>query len=417
MIFKMAFRNIFRHKRRTIISILTIAVGIGFYIMTDSILSGIDRLLIEAVVNFSDSPIVIYSQEYDKNRRGYPLDKGITNYVEIENILSSIRGIEGITYRTSFIGEVIFGERSKYIVGTVIDTTKDESVFEIKKYISGNYLRNVGEVLIGKELARKMNVSIGDYITISVRTVGGMYNALDFRIVGLVESPNSVLNENGVIISYESANELLKLNNTKTSAHIKVRWIKGENTDGYLERVEEIANRIRNELKDYAIYTVSDLYKDFLLFIEQRRIISYIITLLVLLIAGVGITNNVLMSVYERIKEIGVLMSMGLSPNAVRRLFILEGMFIGILGGIAGMVLGTLLDMFVIYVGIDLKSLFGGIGGSQLGFPVWGIIYGEWNLQAFVIGFAFAVFTAIIFAYIPARYASKLKVTECLKFV
>lgn len=415
--FKMAFRNIFRHKRRTIISILTIAVGIGFYIMTDSILNGIDRLIIEAVVNFSDSSIVIYSQEYDKNRRGYPLDKGITNYVEVENIVSSIRGVESITFRTSFLGEVIFGEKSKYIVGTVIDTTRDESVFEIKKHISGSYPADIGEVLLGKDLARKLNVSLGDYVTISVRTVGGMYNALDFKIVGLVESPSSVLNENGVIISYESANELLKLNNTKTSAHVRVQWNRGESTDGYLKRVEEVANEIRSRLKDNAIYTISDLYKDFLLFVEQRRIISYIITLLVLLIAGVGITNNVLMSVYERIKEIGVLMSMGLSPQAVRRLFILEGMFIGVLGGIAGMILGTLLDMLVIYVGIDLKSLFGNIGGSEIGFPVWGVIYGEWNLQAFAIGFAFAVFTSIIFSYIPARYASKLKVTECLKFV
>lgn len=415
--FKMAFRNIFRHKRRTIISILTIAVGIGFYIMTDSILNGIDRLIIEAVVNFSDSSIVIYSQEYDKNRRGYPLDKGITNYVEVENIVSSIRGVESITFRTSFLGEVIFGEKSKYIVGTVIDTTRDESVFEIKKHISGSYPADIGEVLLGKDLARKLNVSLGDYVTISVRTVGGMYNALDFKIVGLVESPSSVLNENGVIISYKSANELLKLNNTKTSAHVRVQWNRGESTDGYLKRVEEVANEIRSRLKDNAIYTISDLYKDFLLFVEQRRIISYIITLLVLLIAGVGITNNVLMSVYERIKEIGVLMSMGLSPQAVRRLFILEGMFIGVLGGIAGMILGTLLDMLVIYVGIDLKSLFGNIGGSEIGFPVWGVIYGEWNLQAFAIGFAFAVFTSIIFSYIPARYASKLKVTECLKFV
>lgn len=417
MIFKMALRNIFRHKRRTLISIFTIAIGIMFYIMMDSLFNGMDRMLVESMVKFSDSSITIFSQEYDKNRRGYPLDKGITNLQEIKKIASSINETEGVAYRTQFLGEIIFGGKSKYIVGTVIEPTIDNGVFEIKKHIKGNYLDKEDGVLIGSLLAKKLGVRLGDYITISTKTVGGSYNALDFKIVGILETPNTMLNESGVVLSYKSANKLLNLNNTITSVHIKVRWNKGESIPYYLHKLQKVSDKLKAELKGYSVYTLKDLYGDFLLLMEQKKATSYIITFLVLIIAGVGIANSILMSVYERIKEIGVLMAMGMKPLNIRRLFLLEGLLIGVFGGLVGIVLGFFADLFMVYVGYDFASLFKDINPSDLGMPVWGVIYGEWNFGAFIVGFIFSLIIAIISAYIPSRYASKLKVTDCLKFV
>lgn len=417
MLFKMALRNILRHKRRTLISVVTIAVGIMFYIAMDSLFNGVDRLLVESIVKFSDSSIVVYSSEYDENRRGYPLDRGIENFGYISNVAFGIDGVEGVVYRTQFLGEMVFGGKSRYIVGTVIEPSMDPQVFEVKNHIKGSYLSGGEEVLVGSILASKLGVEVGDYVTISARTVGGTYNALDFKVVGVVDSPSTMLNESGVIISYASADKLLNLRGAKTSVHVKVRWGEGESIPLYLDRLKRISEMMREKLEGYRVYTIEDIYGDFLLLMDQKRITSYLITFLVLVIAGVGIANSVLMSVYERIKEIGVLMAMGMKPMTIRRLFLLEGSLIGVFGGVLGVVLGVMVNIFLVYVGYDIASLYKDLNPSELGMPVWGVFYGEWNVWAFVVGFLFALLAAVVSSYVPSRYASKLKVTECLKFV
>lgn len=416
MMIKMVLRNVFRHKRRTLITVITIAVGIMFYVAMDSLLVGTDRMLIESMVKFSDGSIIIYSKEYDENRRGFPLDKGVKDYDRIVEIVKGQKDISGITYRVRFLGEMIFGAKSKYIVGTVIDNYTDSEVFEISNYVKGRYLSsNEGEVIVGSALAKKLGVGVGDYVVISVKTVNGAYNAMEFEIVGIIESPDSVLNESGVIISYSSARSLLGIKDLKTSVHLKVNWPRGESVMSYLDRLDKITANLREQLGEYSVYSLRDLYKDFLLLMEQKRVSSFLIVFIILVIAGVGIANSILMSVYERVKEIGVLMAMGMKPKEVRKIFLLEGITLGVLGAVGGIFLGVIVDLFLIYVGYDI-TVFAS-SGTELGIPVWGVIYGEWNFIAFVEGFLFALVVSAVSSYFPARYASKLKVTECLKFV
>ncbi|MGC8869569.1 MAG: ABC transporter permease [Brevinematia bacterium] len=417
MFFKMALRNIIRHKRKTLISALTIGVGLMFYIAMDSLFMGIDNLLVESIVKFSDSSIVIYSKDYDQNRRAFPLDKGIRDFEGIKNTIKGIDGVEDLTYRTTFLGEIALSGRSKYVVVTVIDTEMDTKVFELKKYVVGNYLRGERDIVLGKVLANKLGVSVGDNVVLRAKTLYGDYNSLDFKIVGLIESPSTTINESGVFMAYTGANRLLKLNDTKTSVHVKVSWGKGESIDSYLKRVEEVANNIRSKLDGYSVYTIKDIYGDFILLMEQKRATSFIISFLILIIAGVGIANNILMSVYERIKEIGVLMAMGMKPGEIKKLFLLEGILTGVVGGFFGVILGFIGDLLMIYVGYDIPSLLKGVNASDIGMPVWGVIYGVWNPRAFFEGFIFALIVSAFSSYFPSRYASKLKVVDCLKFV
>ena len=418
MLLKMALRNVFRHKTRTLISVFTIAVGIMVYILFDSLYKGIDRVLIESVVKFSDSSIVVYSKDYDENKKGFPLDKGIKDLGSLEKSFQEFGDIESFVYRTQFIGEIIFGGKSKYVVCTVINPELDFKVFDLKEYIRGNYIGVGDEILIGSILARKLGVDVGDYVTLSAKTVEGAYNAVDFKVVGIIDSPSTMLSESGIIISYSSADKLINLKGRITSVHVKVKWDKTENVESYFRKLDFVAGELRKKLDGYSIYTVKDLYSDFLLLMEQKKVTSYLITFLILIIAGVGIANGILMAVYERIKEIGVLMAMGMKPSSIRRLFLLEGAVIGFLGGVLGISLGVIMDLFLIYVGYDFRFLLEkGVDPSDLGMPIWTTFYGEWNPESFLLGFIFSLFVAILSAYIPSRYASRLEVTECLKFI
>ncbi len=420
MLLKMAIRNVARHKRRTLITVFTMAVGLMFFIFFDSLFVGMDSMLAETLVKYTDSAITIYSLEYDKNKKAFPLNKNIKDVDKITELATSIPEVESIAPRTQFLGEIIYLGKSKYIVGTVVDPEIDAKTFEIKQSIKeGKYFNhNENEVLVGAHLAKELGIKVGETITISSRTKYETYNAVDYVVTGLINSPSPTINEAGVFISYKGAERLLNLEGNITALHVKVKWNKGESIPSFGKKVERVAKFLQEKLPDYKVYSFMETYGDFLLLMKQKRVSSFIIIFLMLIISGVGIVNTILMAVYERIKEIGVLLAMGLKPKEIRKLFLLEGIVIGFIGGFAGIVLGFLANLWLIYSGYNLEAVFGGsVSGTELGMPVWGTIYGQWNIAAFVISFLFAFFTALISAYIPARYASKLKATDCLRFV
>lgn len=421
MLLKMAIRNVARHKRRTLITVFTMAVGLMFFIFFDSLFVGMDSMLAETLVKYTDSSITIYSLEYDKNKKAFPLNKNIKDVDKITELAKSMQEVESFAPRTQFLGEIVYFGKSKYIVGTVVDPQMDARTFEIKQSIKdGNYFSedNENEVLVGVHLAKELGIKVGETITISSRTKYETYNAVDYIVTGLINSPSPAINEAGVFISYKGAERLLNLEGNITALHIKVKWNKGESIPSFGRKVERVKKILEEKLPDYKVYSFMETFGDFMLLMKQKRVSSFIIIFLMLIISGVGIVNTILMAVYERIKEIGVLLAMGLKPKKIRKLFLFEGITIGFIGGLAGIVLGFLANLWLVYSGYNLEAVFGGsVSGTELGMPVWGTIYGQWNVASFIISFLFAFFTALISAYFPARYASKLQVTDCLRFV
>ncbi len=425
MLLKIAIRNVFRHKRRTFFTVFTMAVGLMFFIFFDSMFVGIDRMLIEELIKFQDSSIVIYSKEYDENKKAYPLNKPIKDVDTILKVASSIKNVEGITPRTQFLAELIYLGKSQYIIGTIVNPQTDTKVFDFHNSVKeGRFFDNnkENEILIGSVLAKKLGVTVGDTITLSAQTKYETYNAVDFVVCGILETVVPTINESTVVLTFNSAEELLDLECTVTSLHIKISWPKGESIPSYTRKVTEVVKELQKKLgEEYKIYSFKELYNEFIILMKQKRISSSIIIFFILLISAVGIVNTILMAVYERIKEIGVLMAMGLKPKEIRRLFLFEGGFIGVIGGLFGILLGFLVNLWLVYLGWNLEKMYGetatGLKPSQLGMPVWGTIYGEWNIYAFIFCFCFGILIAIFSSYFPARYASKLQITNCLRHV
>jgi len=130
----------------------------------------------------------------------------------------------------------------------------------------------------------------------------------------------------------------------------------------------------------------------------------------VLVISAVGIVNTILMSVYSRIREIGVLRAYGMTPRDIRRLFTLEGLALGLAGSCLGVALGAILDVLLIAGGIDMAAFAMG------SLPISGVLRGEWNPKTMLIGFIFGVVVSLIAARIPARRAGRLEPTAALRF-
>ena len=162
---------------------------------------------------------------------------------------------------------------------------------------------------------------------------------------------------------------------TAWSTEMDVRLQHRVNLSDTLADAASLAASVKAAFPSLAPYSFQDLNKGFLTVLKQKRIWGYVIMLFILLLSAVGIVNTVLMSVYERIREVGVLKALGFRGREVVWMFIFEGFFVGCLGSFLGAALGVLIDCYTIFVGFSLQK-FGDVGG---GFAFWGTLRGEWN--------------------------------------
>jgi putative ABC transport system permease protein len=151
---------------------------------------------------------------------------------------------------------------------------------------------------------------------------------------------------------------------------------------------------------------------DFLAFMKADAQGSYIIVYILVVIIIAGIMNTMLMAVYERVREIGTLMALGMKKAQIKLIFFIEGAIIGGIGSIAGMLLGLIFMIQFSKNGINFSSLYGDMNAIYL---VKDYIYGSVRLKPFLIAFLIGIVVAIIASYIPARNASKLKPVDALR--
>ncbi len=419
-ILKIAFRNTLRHKRRTFLTAIIISMGLFIFIWFDSLLSGMDRNSIENMVNLTESSIKVYSSDYDRDRNALPLKYGISDYKRLESFLLNLKGVTGVTPRTSFLGEMTSGPQALHVVGTVIDPVKDKSVFTTSKYIvKGRYFsaNSVTEILLGVKLAEDMKVNVGDTVTLRSQTRFEANNAVDFEVAGLIDCPHPAVNEGGAYITYQAADPFLDIGGIYPEADIHADWKKGESSDDYLTQLKVLKNQIKQSFPDAAPYTFNDLQGAFLALLKQKGTSGNIMSLLILLIAAIGIVNSVLMSVYERIREVGVLKAMGIKPGEILRMFMYEGIIIGLIGSLFGLLLAFITNIWMVTAGMDMSSMLKGVSSSSMGMPVSTVFYGQWNPGTFIGMFIFGMIISVAAAYVPARKAAKMPATDCLHFV
>jgi putative ABC transport system permease protein len=409
-----ALRNITRHKRRTITSAITIAVGLMFFTFMDSVMAGLDRGGIDNMIELTTSAVKVYTKEYAEDKEAFPLKHGIDELEKLRRTLSADERVVGVAPRTRFTGQVSNYSESVPVVGTVVEPRADSTVFSLVRYLQGSYFSDESgrEIILGARLADEMGVGVGDYITLYATTRYKSRNADDFEIVGLLATTDPSINGSSVVISYEAADGFLDLEGLVTEANIGLeRRVNLEDTKADARAVKE---RIASSFPGLEPVSFMDQAAGFLELAKSKRAFGVVFLLIVLLIAAVGIFNTVLMSVYERIREVGVLRALGLKPGQIATMFMLEGLLTGLLGSLMGLVLGVGVNLVLVVYGYPIDKLAGDMGDA--GIPYWGTIYGEWNVGTMAFVFVFGIVVATVAGAIPARKAGKMAVTRALRF-
>ncbi len=404
---KIAFRNILRNKRRTFFSAITIAGGLLVLIFMDSVMVGMNRAGIDNLIDLTTSSVKLNTKEYYEHKKSLPLKYGIKKLSEIKDFLQNESNAKGITPRTKFLGELSNYSESIPVQGTVIAPQTDKQVFTISENIIGKYFsrNSQNEIIMGKTLARDLNVETGDYITLYARTKYDTHNADEFEIIGLLNTSDPNINKNSVIITYTAGNNLLDLNNLITEINISF-----ERTSQYeklVSKVNVLKEKLEKHFPHLYVMTFLDMGASFLEIAKQKKVFGFVFIIVILIIAAVGIFNSVLMSVYERVREIGILLAHGLSRFEITFLFMWEGLIIGFLGSSLGILLGMILNYFLVTNGMAIDKMAKGI--DMGGIPIWGTIYGTWNIGLMIFAFLFGIFVSVIASIIPAAKPPKCR--------
>ncbi len=414
---KIAYRNVLRHKRRTAITGVVMSVGIGLFIAADSMLVGMDRLTIDNMVDYTESFLKARSPEYVANLAGTPLEHGVpAPEAAAEALMAADPRIKAVTPRTRFVARASNYSDEIPVLATAVDPERDAAVFRTAGSVgAGRWLGPGAErgVVLGSGLAKELGLGLGDYVLVAASTVYENVNADEYEIVGLVETPIPEINKGALYISYADAEELLGLGGLVTELCASAE--RPPTLSALLESSAEASAKAGAALPGLKVDSIGELAKGYLAMRQMKGKFSQILIFVLLLIAAVGIVNTILMSVYSRIREIGVLRAYGMRPGEIRRLFTIEGLLVGLVGSLAGLALGLALDWYLVSVGIPMEAMLGDI--DMGGIPLAGTLRGEWNPGTAAFGFVFGILVAFLSARIPARRAARLEVTDALRFV
>jgi len=396
----MALKNLLRHKRRTLITSLIIAFAILIYILTDGLMIGLTDMSFRNIIDLESGHLQVANYDYWEDRKELPLKNLITPSEEIEVKIKNVEGLKAYTKRLNFSVNLNNGIDELPVTGVGIDINNDKKVFELEEHIIECRMPEIDtkEIVIGAQLAELMDFELGSYAIMLIRTEDKTFNTIDGEIVGLLNTPHPTLNENSVFIPLKTAQNSLDVD--KKITHYAVRV---QNQEQGITAAEELNQKLENKIKAYSWKKSSE---SLVTMLEMQDIETQVILAIILTLAAVGVVNTVILSALERMEELGMMKALGMHEKEIIFVFMGEAAGIGFIGGVIGIIIGSLgIWMFNLY-GLDM-SFFTGGGDINYGFPLTGIIYAGWELSSYIFVFVYGMIVSILASILPARWAAR----------
>ena len=411
--FSIARTHLLAKKKQTIVAILGVTFGIAMYVLMASVLTGVNKL-VDNLAFQSTAHIRLY-KEADVNRESVleTVYRGSNTLVKVHHqkpkreklylrnaseILDDLRKMPQVTGVSALVSSPVF-----YNFGSVqfngslqgVNVFDEDRLFDLKSQLKSgrleNLLANPNSLLMGIGLARKMNVQQDDNVT--VVTPRGVVFVL--KVVGIFKSGIGALDNVRSYTNIGTVQKLLQADPSYiTEINVKVR-------DAYAAPAlaPQLAARYSVKADDWATTNSSLVTSN-----KIRNIMTYIVSITLLVVAGFGIYNIMSMTVNDKLKDIAILKATGFSGQDIVQIFLTEAVIIGVLGALVGVVLGFVFSWMVSRLPFD-----GGEFISIDHFPV------NFNPVFYLIGVVFGVVTTLLAGYFPAKRAATIDPVAILR--
>jgi putative ABC transport system permease protein len=403
---RMAWRNVWRNKRRTLIALVAIALGLVFLAFMDGSIAGFQQAIFGNAVRLQGGNVQVHALGYREKAKRLPL----LPLVDADAVVQAARTqsqVVAASRRINTGGFVSSREATMPVMISGIEPELEAPVgLLVPNMARGRYLAADDQdlILIGQAMAAQLKVDVGDRITLLGRATHEQMRRRTMTVVGVYDLGLPEAEKQMVYISLAEAQTLFDLRDQATEVVVALQSV-GQET--------AVVTALQAALPAYEVASWQELNPEMNQSLQVDKQVMSIFGLVVLLIAGVGILNLMLMAVFERTREIGLLAAMGLKRREILALFLMEGVLIGLLGSLVGGMLGGLVVSGIGQVGIKLSLAEMGEMMALLGDRLYPTLRIDLLLgRALTV----AVIAALASLY-PAWQASRREPAEALHYV
>jgi putative ABC transport system permease protein len=399
-IFKMAFRDLGRNRRRSFFSALAVAVGLALLMLLSSVIQGEMGSALEKAIQLQTGHIQIRAATYDENKSSLKWEDLVQNPDQIASQIAAMDQVKAATPRLFASGFLSTGDESSGVRIYGIDPRSAANDPYRAGIVSGDFLTADDRegLLIGQPAALKLHLQTGDNVSLSVNTSNGDVLEQTFTIRGIYSTNTYGFDSSTVFLPLAKAQAI-----TQTESHASTIFVILKNTSLTDETAKAI-NAPGMEVKTWK--DLNALLTEF-----ETLANSYIgfFYLIILAITASVIINTLIMSVYERTREIGILAAIGMRGGRIMGLFLSESLLLAIGGVLMGLVLG----MFSVYL-FNIKGFYIGNMGLN-GMLVSDTIRARLTVDKTISVTIMTFVATILSGLYPAWMASRLEPVEALR--
>ena len=399
-----AYRDLGRHRRRTVFTLLAVALGLALLLTYHGLISGMTADSLANSIRLRTGHVQIRPASFQEDQLSLQAKDLLANPDELvakAKALSEVKAAAPVLWSSVILNTI---DQSAGLQLYGIDTTS--SLYEPIRtgVVSGDWLAPDDRegILIGRGLADSLGVGAGQKVNLTLVNSDGKPDEGTFTIRGLFSTGIPSYDQSAVFMPLDKAQAF-----TGTSGQASLIMILLNNQDD----ADKVAAVLRGSA--VSVLTWSDLNKLFTDLMQTASSFYVILDGIVILIVAVIIVNTLLMSVFERVREMGILAALGMKGGQIRRMFLLEAATLGLVGIVVGIVIGAAGVAYLATTGIPIGDKMAAVAGSN--FALRSTMYGRFDAGSFISLSLATLIVVLLASLYPAWYAARLEPVDALR--
>ena len=402
-LWKIAYRDLTRNRRRSLLTLVAVALGVAMLVTMTGLYAGAIGDSIENNIRLQTGHLRVRDDSYDEDKVSLAWEDLLDNS---EELATQVQAIEGVKAASPVLwASGIIGTREESVGVRVfgIDPLSDVHKRVRDGLVAGQFIQpdDRSGVLLGRRLAESMGVTVGDQVSLLVNTSNQEADQATFTIRGLY---------NTGVPNYDDTTVFLPLSKAQAFTRTEGRASAITALLDDREQADAIAGAL--SAPGLTLLTWRDMNQVLLQAVEMSMGITYLMYLIVLAVVAVVIANTLLMSVFERVREMGILAALGMKGRQIMVMFMLEAGTLGLVGVALGVLLGSLGVLYLATVGLHLGEM-ATVAAAEIAYGE--VIYGDFAPGATLALSAGAMVIILLASLYPAWFAARLEPIDALR--
>lgn len=397
---RIAFRNVRRNVRRSLITVCAISFGLFCLIVFQALKNGLHREMRDSTVRLDTGTLQVHAAGYESSR---PVLQVLP---EPERVALALKGTGGVSYsrRIKTSALILSGQRSAGVLLAGVAPEEEAAVTIIsERIVQGDYLQSADGILIGEALSRSLGVSLGDKVTLAVQDSAGRPVFRTFTVGGLYRTALMTFDRSHVYLPLAAARSFLGAGEAVSEIVVL----------SHRREASDLAAALYRKL-DPALYrtaTWQEIAPEVKQIMDINDATMRLLVLIIFSIVAMGIMNTMTTIIFERFRELGTLASLGTPPGGILLLILFESLVLALLAAAAGSGAALAACSYLAAYGIDLTAFT----SANQHLALTHVLKAELSARDVLAANGVTLLTALVAGVYPALKAARMRPVDALR--